>query len=34
VTHTENQPPNNTKEGAYMLTMARHMYMCNINLDL
>jgi hypothetical protein len=33
VTHMEKQPPNNTKEGAYLLIMGLHMCMCNINLD-
>jgi hypothetical protein len=33
VNHMEKQPPNNTKEGVYVLIMGLNMYMCNINLD-
>jgi hypothetical protein len=33
VTHMEKQPPNNTKEGDYLLIMVLHMCMWNINLD-
>jgi hypothetical protein len=33
VTHMENKPPKNTKEGAYLLIMGLHMCMWNINLD-
>jgi hypothetical protein len=33
VTHMEKQPPSNKKEGAYLLIIGLHMYMCNINLD-